>query len=100
MTNSTVNGTLTPITFTLTLSAPSNVDTTVTGASADGTAMAGVDYGPVSGSFTIPAGKTSATFVVNAIGTSVYKPTLNFTVNLTGARTPRWARRARRPRRF
>ena len=52
------------MTFTVTLSAASASDVTVTYRTVDGTARAGVDYTATSGTLVIPAGATSATIDV------------------------------------
>ena len=83
VTNSTTDGTLTAINFTVTLSAASAVATTVQYATADGTAIAGTDYQSATGTLTIPAGQTTGTITVDAIGTSKYKPTGTFSLDLT-----------------
>ena len=72
-------------TFTLTLSAASTVDVTVHYDTADISAASGSDYTAVSGDVIIPAGQTSATFVVAVTGDRLAEPTEAFAVNLSGA---------------
>ena len=54
-------------TITATLNVSQTAPVTVTYATADGTAVAGVDYVPSSGTLTIPAGAMSQTFTVETI---------------------------------
>ncbi len=86
----------TPLAFTVTLSAPSDVPVTVDYATADLTAdeqvyygagaTAGVDYIAASGTVTIPAGATSATINVSILGDRIGEPTHeNFYVNLSNS---------------
>jgi hypothetical protein len=70
--------------FTVTLSAPATASVTVSYATADGTAVAGSDYTARSGTLTIPAGVTSATFTVPVLGDTVPEPDETFQVQLTG----------------
>jgi hypothetical protein len=79
------NGTsgTTPMTFTVSLTAPSGDPVTVNYATADGTAVAGTDYQAASGTLTFAPGQTSQTITVNAIGNPLYAPTRTFTVNLS-----------------
>jgi hypothetical protein len=84
--NATVtNGTsgTTPMTFTVSLTAPSGDPVTVNYATADGTAIAGTDYQAANGTLTFAPGQTSQTITVNAIGNPLYDPTKTFTVNLS-----------------
>jgi hypothetical protein len=87
--NSTTNGTLTPMTFTVHLSAPSSVPVTVnyaTASQAGDTAVAGVDYVAVAnGQVTIPANALSATLPIQAIGNSLNEADKTFHVVLTTA---------------
>ena len=62
-------------TFTVSLTSASSSDVSVDYATADGTATAGSDYVPTSGTITIPAGSTSATVQVPIIGDTAVKPT-------------------------
>jgi hypothetical protein len=81
------NGTsgTTPMTFLVTLSAPSSDVVTVNYATADGTAVAGTDYQSASGTLYFTPGQTSRAITVNAIGNPLYAPTRTFTVNLSDA---------------
>jgi Calx-beta domain/FG-GAP-like repeat len=70
-------------TFTLTLSAASNVDVTAHYATADGTATVGSDYTATSGTVTIPAGQTTRTIAVAVKGDRLPEPSETFAVNLS-----------------
>jgi hypothetical protein len=72
-------------TFAVTLSAISEVDVTVHYDTADFDAVAGSDYVAASGDVIIPAGQTSATFVVAVLGDRLPEPTETFAVNLSAA---------------
>ena len=69
--------------FTVTQTNPSSVDT-VLSYSVGGTATAGSDYTPLSGSVTIPAGATSATITVPVIDDTSTEPTETVSVTLSG----------------
>ena len=69
--------------FTVTQTNPSSVDT-VLSYSVGGTATAGSDYTPLSGSVTIPAGATTATIVVPVIDDLLTEPTETVSVTLIG----------------
>jgi len=70
--------------FTVTLSKVSTLDVTVQYQTlAYGNATAGSDYVATSGTVTIPAGQTSATFTVAILGDRLSEPTETFTVALT-----------------
>jgi hypothetical protein len=73
------------LTFDVTLSNPSVQTVTVDFATANGTAMAGSDYVANSGTLTIPALATSATFNVSINGDSTVEPNETFSVNLSNA---------------
>ncbi len=73
----------TSATFTLTLSAASDVDVTVHYATANGSATAGSDYTAASGNLTIPAGQISRTLTVAVTGDRLAEPTETFVVNLS-----------------
>jgi hypothetical protein len=62
------------------LAAPVTVDYTT----ADGTAVAGIDYTAETGTVTIPAGATSATIAIPVAGNLVLQPDRTFSVELTG----------------
>jgi hypothetical protein len=72
-------------TFTVKLSAASNVAVTVAYATADGTATAGSDYQAASGTLIIPAGQTSGTITVLVNGDRLGEANETFFVNLSGA---------------
>jgi hypothetical protein len=65
------------------LSAPSNETTTVSYATADGSAAAGSDYYSTSGTLMIVAGQTSGTVTVLVNGDSQPDPNETFTLNLS-----------------
>lgn len=69
--------------FTLSLSAQSGLDATVSYATADGTASAPTDYAAVSGLATILAGTTSRTVSVPVAGDTAYEPAETFVLNLS-----------------
>jgi hypothetical protein len=74
--------------FTVSLSTASTQTVTVVGQTANGTATAGTDYtavGPVTVTFTFPAGTTSRTAVVPVLGDTSRESDETFTVNLTAA---------------
>jgi hypothetical protein len=75
-------------TLTVTLSKVSGQDVTVDYATSNGTATAGTDYTAGTGTVTIPAGSTTATFNVGVTGDSLDEAneTINVTIsNPTGA---------------
>jgi len=71
--------------FGVSLSLASPQPVTVSFATADGTAVAGIDYLPVSGLVTFPPGGTLQTVTVPVIGDHVDEDDETFLVNLTGA---------------
>ena len=71
--------------FTLLLNAASNEIVTVNYATVDGTALAGRDYSAATGTVTFNPGQTSGTITVPVIGSTNYKPTEAFSVQLSGA---------------
>ena len=81
------NSGTTTATFTITQSVVSQLDTTVTINTANGTATtADNDYQPiVNGTATIPAGQTSTTVTVNVNGDTNVEGNETFTVNLSNA---------------
>ena len=79
------NAGTTPFNFNVTLSNPSQAGVTITYTTAPGTATAGTDFTPTSGSVTITAPATTGTITVNVIGDTLFEPSETFTVNLTGA---------------
>jgi len=70
-------------TFTVSLSNPSGSTTTVNYATANGTALAGLDYDATSGKLTFSPGQISKTFSVQVRGDTLNESDENFTVNLT-----------------
>ncbi len=70
--------------FVVTLSNPSSSTITVNYATADGTALAGVDYNTLSGSLTYTAGQTSKTVSVQVRGDTIDEPNETFTLNISG----------------
>ncbi|HSV16389.1 MAG TPA: Calx-beta domain-containing protein, partial [Tepidisphaeraceae bacterium] len=80
-----VGGTVTE-TFTATLSdAPVSSPSTVDFATADGTAIAGTDYDPVSGTLTFNPGETQKTIDVTVHGVAGTATAKTFTLNFTNA---------------
>lgn len=76
-------GTTKPFTYTVTLSAPSNLPVSVQVATADGTATAGLDYNANSTTLNFAPGEVSKTFTVTVIGDPVREANETFLVNLT-----------------
>ena len=76
------DGSSTPAVFTATLRSAAAAPVTLTYATANRTAKAGVDYTATTGSIVIPAGATSGTFSVPVLGNDVSEPTLTFLVHL------------------
>ena len=70
--------------FTVTLSAAAGRDVTVNYATSDGTATAGADYTAISGSLTIAAGATTATFNVGVLADSLDEANETVTLTLSG----------------
>ncbi|HYE50843.1 MAG TPA: Calx-beta domain-containing protein [Azospirillaceae bacterium] len=79
------NAGTTSILFTVSLSDVLTTPVTVNYATAPGTAMSGIDFTAASGSLTIAAGTTSATFTVDVLGDTTGEPGETFTVALSGA---------------
>src|SRR5205085_2211249 len=71
--------------FTVTLAPVSASSVTVNFSTANGTAIAGLDYIATSGTLTFNAGVMTQTFSVPIINDNVSEPTETFTVNLTAA---------------
>jgi parallel beta-helix repeat protein len=71
------------LSFPVSLSAASGRPVSVTAATSDGTATAGVDYVAASATVVIPAGAQSAAFVVTVVGDTAVEPdeTLNVTLS-------------------
>ena len=70
--------------FPLNLSVASSVDVSIGWGTANGTAIAGLDYLAASGTVLIPAGSTKATITIEIIGDKVPEADEYFFVNLTG----------------
>ncbi len=68
--------------FTVTLSPVSTLPVTVSFSTADGTAVVGTDYQPVSGSVTFAPGQTTKTVSVPVTGDVTTEPNETFVVNL------------------
>ena len=73
----------TSATFTVQLAEASGQTVMVTYATANGTALAGTDYLPESGTITFQPGKTTQTITVPILGATVPEPIETFTVNLS-----------------
>ncbi len=69
--------------FTVSLAWPSAATTTVSYATADGTALAGRDYTAASGTLTFAPGETSKAILVPTLDDGLPDPTKGFTVNLS-----------------
>ena len=72
------------VSFGVTLSQPSFKTVTVSYATANGTATAGSDYSPLSGTLTFAPGVTAATVVVSELGDRVFESDETFVVNPSG----------------
>lgn len=68
--------------FTVELSGASDVDTTFTAVTVNGTAVAGTDYAELNQAFTIPAGSTSVSVSVTIGGDNTFEATESFFVNV------------------
>ena len=79
----TVNEATGTATFTVTLSAISDVTTTVDFATSDGTATSSSDYTTTSGTLTFTAGTTSQTITVPILNDSLFENSETFHVNLS-----------------
>lgn len=73
-----------PLSFTVSVSPAPAFDVTVSYVTSDGSAVA-PEYATTSGTVTIPAGSTSATFDVNVNGDTMYELDETFTVTLFNA---------------
>ena len=71
------------VTFTLTLSAPETVATTVDFTTVDSNAVAGIDYTAASGTVTFAAGVTSQTVTVSVLGDAIPEPDEVFFLQLS-----------------
>src|SRR5262249_1903309 len=74
----------TTLVFQLTLSNPSYQAVTVSYATANGTALAGLDYTATSGTATFAPGATTATVSVSVNGETLLEADETFTLNLSG----------------
>jgi hypothetical protein len=72
-------------TFILRLGNPSGRTVTVTYATANGSALSGLDYVERYGSIVFPPGTTNQTITVAILADTIPEPTKTFVVNLTGA---------------
>ncbi len=79
-TSGTVNATA-----TVSLSTASGLPVVVSYSTADITAHAGTDYTSTSGTVTIPAGATSAAINIPILGSTIYKGTRTFALNVLSA---------------
>jgi hypothetical protein len=79
------NSTTKAFTFTVSLSAASSQAVTVNYATANGTAAAGSDYQPKSGSITFAAGEVTKTITISVTGDKVKEANETFFVSLSGA---------------
>ncbi len=79
------NSGTTSFVFNVTLSAPNTQTTTVTYATANGTALSGFDYTNQSGTVTFAGGETSKTITINVLGDTNSEPDETFFVNLSAA---------------
>jgi hypothetical protein len=77
------NSGTTPFTFTVSLSAPSDLPVTVNYATADGSAIAGIDYAPTPGLLVFAPGQTSQTITVGINGDRLPEPDKTFLVNVS-----------------
>ena len=73
------------LTFEVLLSKAGEQTITVDYATADGTAVAGLDYAPQAGTLTFAPGETSKTITIMVLGDAVYEPDETLLVNLSGA---------------
>jgi hypothetical protein len=78
-----LGGAIVNVTLSLTLSASTVRDVTVSYATADGTAISGTNYVPANGMVTIPAGATTGSINLSIGGTAMAQPKETFFVNLT-----------------
>lgn len=73
------------VTVTITRGVNTSGTVKVNYATVNGTALAGSDYTPVSGTLTFADGETSKTVTVNIIDDNVYEPAETFRLHLSGA---------------
>lgn len=79
------NGSVTPMTFTVTLNAPAGTSVQAAYATAGGTATAGVDFTPAQGVLTFAPGETTRTVTVGVIGDTEFEENETFTLTVTSA---------------
>ena len=84
---------ITPAEFMLTLTAPATVPVTVFFATADSTAVAGLDYIATNGSVQIPVGATNRAITVAVLGDRLFEPNENFSFILNSAANAYFQRR-------
>src|SRR5207247_6106721 len=77
------NSGTTPFVFTVSLWAAYDIPVTVSFATVNGSATAGSDYQPTSGTLTIPAGQTTGTITVLVNGDRLPEPNETFFVKLS-----------------
>jgi len=77
------DGGTTSAVFTVTLSAPSGQPVSASFATADGTATAGLDYVPATGTVSFAPGSTAQPVSVDVLGDTVFEGDETFVVNLT-----------------
>ena len=85
VTRTEANAGLQAATFTVTISPAPAATVTVNFATANGTAAAGQDYNPASGTLTFAAGVTTRTLIVNVAGDTIDEDDETFHVLLSGA---------------
>ncbi len=79
------NSGTTPLTVTISLSAPSEIAATVNLSTADNTAVAGVDYIAYNGSVTFNPGQVTQTVTLQVIGNTKPQPDRTFFLNATSS---------------
>src|SRR5262249_54011436 len=77
------NSGTTPADFTVSITAPSGLDTTVSYTTADGSAVAPGDYTASSGVATIPAGSTSTVVSVPVVGDTAPEGNESFSLTIS-----------------
>ncbi|MFZ6801429.1 retention module-containing protein, partial [Undibacterium sp. Di24W] len=73
------------VSYTISLSAASQLPVTVNYGTSNGTALAGSDYSAATGSITFAPGETSKTITVSIINDSIFEGPENFNVSLSAA---------------
>jgi uncharacterized protein YhjY with autotransporter beta-barrel domain len=77
------NAGISPLTFTVTLNAPAAIVVQAAYSTADGTATAGVDYQPATGTVAFAAGETQRAVNINIIGDTAFEQDETFTLSVT-----------------